>query len=275
MVNLRYLILALLLPHSLYTQLCSVPSSQAHIIVSDAGTGRDTLWFGFDALATCSIDPQFCELYLAEPCGPPTGLFCVYFEYPCGFESPSFVWKNDIRDYIGPTDVDTHRVRFMPGPGGFPMKLTWDRSKVLSIADSAILIDQFGGILHRIRMDAQDSLIVTNPAIGTLLLIRYGQKINATSVEEPTLIDRFRLAQNYPNPFNPTTTIEFSLPKKEYVTMEVFDLLGRRIKTLADEIMSPGNYTRTFDATGLGGGVYFYRLVGGTSVQTRKMLLIK
>ena len=91
---------------------------------------------------------------------------------------------------------------------------------------------------------------------------------------------QFRLHQNYPNPFNPVTMIEYSLPWKSHVTIEVFNLLGQRVRTLVDKEMSSGSYTAFWDGTSTDGqkvttGVYLYRLKAGDHVETKKMLLLK
>jgi hypothetical protein len=83
------------------------------------------------------------------------------------------------------------------------------------------------------------------------------------------------LAQNYPNPCNPSTTIVFSISASAHVSLKVFDLLGKEVATLANDQLVPGSHTRTFDASRLSSGVYFYRLQVGTSIQTRKLLLVK
>ncbi|MFH2055624.1 MAG: T9SS type A sorting domain-containing protein [bacterium] len=89
------------------------------------------------------------------------------------------------------------------------------------------------------------------------------------------LPDQFSLAQNYPNPFNPSTQIRFALTSSAQVKLDVFDLLGRKVATLVDEILPVGTHQIDFDGTNLASGVYFYRLQTGDFEQTRKMLLIK
>lgn len=85
----------------------------------------------------------------------------------------------------------------------------------------------------------------------------------------------FHLEQNYPNPFNPTTKIRFSLQRSGETTLKVFDLLGREVATLVSGSLLAGVYETTFDASMLSSGSYFYRLVTGAGVQTRKMMLIR
>lgn len=92
------------------------------------------------------------------------------------------------------------------------------------------------------------------------------------SINQP---ESFSLSQNFPNPFNPSTTITFSVPEKSNVSLQVYDLLGKEIATLMNEVKAAGNYTINFDASRLSSGVYYYRLVAGNFISVRKMNLIK
>lgn len=84
------------------------------------------------------------------------------------------------------------------------------------------------------------------------------------------------LLQNYPNPFNPTTNISFGIPETGEVSLEVFDILGRKVATLLDrEFKQAGRYTLVFDASSLSSGMYIYRLQSSKKILTRKLLLIK
>ncbi len=87
--------------------------------------------------------------------------------------------------------------------------------------------------------------------------------------------DKFELLQNYPNPFNPKTNFEFRIVNFGFVTLKVFDLLGKEVTTLVNEEMKPGSYERTFNAEGLASGMYLYRLQSGTKTQLKKLLLMK
>ncbi len=85
----------------------------------------------------------------------------------------------------------------------------------------------------------------------------------------------FELGQNYPNPFNPTTAISYQLPAISFVTLRVFDMLGREVATLVNEICQPGVYAVHWDASSFPSGVYVYRLQAGANVASRKMVLVK
>lgn len=85
----------------------------------------------------------------------------------------------------------------------------------------------------------------------------------------------FELNQNYPNPFNPTTKIEYSVPKTEFVSIKVYDLLGREVAVLVNGKVQPGKYIYDFDASSLSSGVYVYRMSSASFDKTMRMILIK
>jgi hypothetical protein len=85
----------------------------------------------------------------------------------------------------------------------------------------------------------------------------------------------FILNQNYPNPFNPTTTISYQLPANSFTTLKVFDLLGREVATLVNEVKMAGTYTATLNASRFSSGVYFYQLKAENYLQTKKMVILK
>ena len=88
-------------------------------------------------------------------------------------------------------------------------------------------------------------------------------------------INSYTLSQNYPNPFNPTTNIRYSIEKASLVTLNVFDILGRKVATLVNQYQTAGVHTVNFNASNLASGVYFYRLEAGSFNNVKKMLLIK
>ncbi|MFI5252982.1 MAG: T9SS type A sorting domain-containing protein [Bacteroidota bacterium] len=85
----------------------------------------------------------------------------------------------------------------------------------------------------------------------------------------------FALEQNYPNPFNPSTQIHFSLPKAGYVSLKIYDLLGKDVATLIAQDLHAGNYTTDWNATSIASGVYIYRLQAGNYIETKKLVLMK
>ncbi len=87
--------------------------------------------------------------------------------------------------------------------------------------------------------------------------------------------DKFSMAQNYPNPFNPVTIINYQLPIKNFVSIKVYDILGREIKTLVNEEKQAGSYSVAFDASQFSSGVYLYQLKTGNFIKTMKMILLR
>jgi hypothetical protein len=125
---------------------------------------------------------------------------------------------------------------------------------------------------------------VSQAAIGTGTSDSYSSKIGywyqpyaiVTSAESrPKLPKVYSLGQNYPNPFNPQTTIKYTLPKASHVTIRIYDVTGRLVKTLVDQDIPGGVHYEVFDGRGLASGVYFYRMQSEHFVQTRKLVLLK
>ena len=121
----------------------------------------------------------------------------------------------------------------------------------------------FNGTLTPLSAQAGDTGKILN-IITTSVIERGGG--------QPTA---FALRQNFPNPFNPATGIQYDLPKSSYVTLTIYDMLGREIAKLMDGEQLAGSYTARFDASRLPSGVYFYRLTAGNYVSTQKMILMK
>ncbi|HAP36712.1 MAG TPA: hypothetical protein DCQ28_12510, partial [Bacteroidetes bacterium] len=80
---------------------------------------------------------------------------------------------------------------------------------------------------------------------------------------------------NYPNPFNPTTMISYQIPVKGFVTLKVFDLLGREAAQLMNEEQQAGGYSVQFDGKNLSSGLYFYQLQSGNFIDVKKMMILK
>ena len=98
----------------------------------------------------------------------------------------------------------------------------------------------------------------------------------ATSIDDDiSQINEFKLDQNYPNPFNPKTSIQYTIGSRQFVQLNIFDVLGNNIATLVNENKESGSYSVKFDATNLPSGVYFYKLQAGEFTNTRKMILVK
>jgi hypothetical protein len=116
-----------------------------------------------------------------------------------------------------------------------------------------------------------------NPTGGPTEIVLTGsdlQEIDAVG-NGPTVVKQFALLQNYPNPFNPATEIRYQVPTAGRVYLKVYDILGREVATLVDQVRTAGSYTVTFNASTLASGLYFYRMTAGNFIQTKRMLLLK
>jgi len=96
--------------------------------------------------------------------------------------------------------------------------------------------------------------------------------VNSNNNETPS---KFKLQQSYPSPFNPNTLIDYSVPKAGNVSLEVYDLTGKKVATLVNEDKAVGNYRYDFNAGGLASGVYIYTLKANGINLTKKMILVK
>ena len=107
------------------------------------------------------------------------------------------------------------------------------------------------------------------------------KQTNTTSVNgENIMQQQFALGQNYPNPFNNQTVIRYSLNQESDVTIQVFDMIGREVKTLVNEVKQPGMFTVGFSNDQVSSGTYFYRMTarngnGNTYTETKKMIVMK
>ena len=90
-----------------------------------------------------------------------------------------------------------------------------------------------------------------------------------------TIPSSYLLEQNFPNPFNPSTNIKYGLPKPGHVSLKIYDVLGREVATLVNQVQSAGTYNVRFAASGMPTGLYFYRLSAGENVEVKRMLLVK
>jgi hypothetical protein len=127
---------------------------------------------------------------------------------------------------------------------------------------SAIAIDQYG-----------------NKWIGTiqggLTVFNESGIVSGTEKLNNNIRSNFSLSQNFPNPFNPSTVINYELSKAGIVSIKVFDILGREVRTIASGYKSAGKYSVNFDASKLASGVYVYQLSSNGFVSTKKMMLLK
>ncbi len=116
-------------------------------------------------------------------------------------------------------------------------------------------------------MNALVSWVVSNGGLIT--------GVGSGNTAEINIPESYKLSQNYPNPFNPTTKISFTIPKSELVSLRIYNVLGKEVMTLVNEVKNAGTFEVQFDASNLSSGAYFYRLESGNFVDTKKMMLMK
>ncbi len=138
----------------------------------------------------------------------------------------------------------------------------------VSDSANAILFSSIGTLSG--AKSSNDSTTINSGFLGYNSLI-----ITDVAGEKNPLPTSFDLHQNYPNPFNPSTIIQFVIPKSSFVNLKVYDILGKEVTTLVNENKEPGYYNVNFDGYKLASGIYIYRIVAGSYISTKKMLLIK
>jgi hypothetical protein len=144
------------------------------------------------------------------------------------------------------------------------------------------------GVSESVSNEYGVSGVLAEPIVVTAVSYDYGINPLLIVVEEQTGTDpaddmppTYFLANNYPNPFNPVTTITYGIDRRASVTLRIYDVSGRLVRTLVNEMQEPGNrYTVTWDGrNGFGrnvsSGIYFCRLTTGTRTSTRKMVLLR
>ena len=123
-------------------------------------------------------------------------------------------------------------------------------------------------------IDVNHGVILVS-ALDYGMMILHNEITTSVNDEIETLPNEFVLNQNYPNPFNPSTTISYSIPSSEYVTLEIYDILGSEIALLVNKEQTAGFYNVEFNATNFPSGIYIYTLQFGNRMTSKKMILLK
>jgi hypothetical protein len=188
---------------------------------------------------------------------------------------PSFTFVRDENWQIHLLGVYESKLYYWKSSDNFTARVEYDLSNVLKFR-SGIIISAVANDLDK-RIYFFTTLSTFEPMIVGWI------PYTVTGVEKDgnVLPREFSLSQNYPNPFNPATTISFELPVKSSVEISIYDVLGRKLKTVLEEVKDAGRYKVVVDMSGYASGVYFYRMVakpvvgGSDFISVRKMLLIK
>jgi hypothetical protein len=153
-----------------------------------------------------------------------------------------------------------------PGTYTAPVTRQWQYHQLFPV-DTIIGFSVFVGSI--------DFTIIKTPTMQYQVSF-YQSPCGLDAVDEINAVpNEFVLLTNYPNPFNPKTAISYQLPVASIVNLKVYDLLGHEIATLVNGVAEAGYHTVTFNAADLASGIYFYRIVAGKFVQTRKLVVLK
>lgn len=150
-----------------------------------------------------------------------------------------------------------------------------------SISGQGSLNAEFGlgnaNAIDSLRIEWPSGIIdkYTNVSVNQFITAIEGQGITNVRKNVNAEPSSFHLEQNYPNPFNPTTVFNYVLPITNNVNLSVYDILGREVAVLVNEKQNPGIYKVTWDASNYTSGLYFYKLVAGNYMETKKMVLVK
>jgi hypothetical protein len=200
------------------------------------------------------------------PPAPPDGSFDARFESPEG--------GTMVQTHPGEAG-DTIELPISIQTNSYPVGVTWKingRSATYTLCAGENVVQVLSG----------EGTLRLSGAEAKRVILHVTGRSNGLPLE-------YLLLQNYPNPFNPATTIKFSIPSErgsargQHVTLKVFDLLGREVATLVNDLKKPGEYSITWDArqtagglaSALASGVYLYQLRAGSFVQTRKLVLLR
>ncbi len=247
-------------------------------VVFETGIARDTIRFGVHPNATHGIDNALGE-YMLPPVEP--GYFDARWVSP---PRRSGILGEGIRlNYIpftSFTQIDTYRVSFQPGIGSYPVTIRWNNLFLKNVCDSIKLRDEIGGFTVNVRMDLDNSVQITNEAVKTLLLVKWGARPLNIKIESNQIPDDFVLYQNYPNPFNPATNIRFSIKNSTRAVLTVYNALGEYITTLTDNYFVPGTYSvewngKDMNSQSVPSGVYFVKMNTDKYSAVQKMILLR
>lgn len=226
---------------------------------------------------------------LAEtPPSRPMNLQLTYTKCLDGISHPIITWEHnlepDMIDSVNHPNVKRYRIERAYSIGNaVPHDYLQIADMYFNVTLNPVFTDQSvnlscgdGKSIFMVRyrviaVDKYESNSVTSDFVSTPA----NNLITGNSNSNLIIPNKYSLYQNYPNPFNPETNIKYDLPEDAFVILQVFDLLGREIKTLVNEYKKGGSYTASFNGSELASGIYFYKIKAGNFSQVNKMVMIK
>jgi BNR repeat-like domain/Secretion system C-terminal sorting domain len=200
--------------------------------------------------------------FLLDPCDTLYGR--VFGNVDCNQVNPMFWFSGDPVTQQGWLDIKAADDRKFSSIG--PVKLEKDKPIEIILA---LIVGRGSGALNSITVARANVQRAIEEYESNFASMTY----SPPPATNP--INSYRLNQNYPNPFNPTTTIRYELPQDGVVTIDIYNILGQKVKTILNEFKKADRYEVTFNAAGLASGVYIYRLKVNDFIQTKKMVLLK
>ncbi len=237
------------------------------------GLNDNLLFFGQNELATDEFDNKYDFI---KPPKSPAASVESYFEHS-GWNSLFSNYSSDIKRTSTGKDAQ------------------WSFN--ISAMQTGELVLEWKNILNQIPAEVRNQFVsiglstIDLPNFITVDMLKifsvslsvekdkvYRFSINASITDVPdekTTPKLFGLMQNFPNPFNPVTNIRFEIANTQHVTLKVYDILGKEVAVLVNQMREPGSYTIDFSSANLASGTYLYRLQAGNFIQTRKMIILK
>ncbi len=164
-------------------------------------------------------------------------------------------YRIDIKDQTGSTIVASYQ------------------ADLSGLAGGSAIVYASGFFAPASNQNGQGFAVYVTLADGTTLPLPVATSVSRD--DNPAVIKSYELSQNYPNPFNPTTQIRFNIPESEWVTLSVYDVIGRKVAEIVNSRLQAGSYNIAFDATNLTSGLYYYRLQAGSFQDMKKMVIVK
>jgi M6 family metalloprotease-like protein len=240
----------------------------ASVAMSPSGGGEDEL-ATYDKFTIMDAEGKQQDLYVRNGTLP-SSFEDEYWEMPPAPPEEAFDVRLETDMFVKtvePTPEPVDLTFLMTGVA-FPATLTWQINPDNGITYT--LPDSGSGLPKISAISGAGSLSLSHP------VKRMQLRASAATIENgPPLPTEYRLAQNYPNPFNPETRIHFELPHDGHVRLVVYDVLGREVATLVDEVTKAGRYDVAFNATNLASGVYFYQLQAGGFNDVKKLVVLR
>ena len=176
--------------------------------------------------------------------------------------------NNSLITALGDTSMDLLHISLTKKDSNYTAKIT----RLISGFNSPLGIEMLGNKLYVVETGLQ---YPPNPSPKLWEITLPEKGTTGIRTDKNVIPASYKLEQNFPNPFNPSTTIKYSVHKEGLVKITLYDVLGREVTSLVNEVKPVGNYEVNFNASNLTSGVYFYRMQAGSFIQVKKMILMK